>query len=138
MSDQSRPATNICEAHFILYVADQEKSTAFYTEVFGREPRLHVPGMTQFDLPGGSTLGLMPATGIKRLLSDLLPDPSEAPGIPRAELYLLVDDPTAFLGRALESGATELSPVQPRNWGDSASYCLDPDAHVLAFAQPSK
>ena len=123
-------------AHFILYVADQDRSTRFYTEVLGESPSLDVPGMTQFDLPGGSTLGLMPAAGIKRLLGDSLPDPQSAAGIPRTELYLLVPNPPAMLRMALAAGATELSPVQPRDWGDSAGYCLDPDGHVLAFAKP--
>ena len=126
------------EAHFILYVADQKKSTIFYGKVFGKAPRLHVPGMTQFDLPGGSTLGLMPAAGIKRLLGDSLPDPQSAAGTPRSELYLLVGDPSAYLQRAINAGAVELSPVLPRDWGDNAGYCLDPDAHVLAFAHPNQ
>jgi uncharacterized protein len=124
----------LSEAHFILFVTDQEMSTAFYFEVLGVSPRLNVPGMTQFSLPGGATLGLMPAAGIKRLLGDPLPDPQTAAGIPRSELYLLVDDPARFLRRAIDAGATELSPVQPRGWGDSAGYCLDLDGHVLAFA----
>lgn len=123
-------------AHFILYVADQDKSTDFYTKVFDKPPHLNVPGMTQFDLPGGSTLGLMPTAGIKRLLGDSLPDP--APATPRSELYLLVDDPSAYLQRAVDVGATELSPVLPRDWGDNAGYCLDPDSHVLSFAAPSQ
>ncbi len=126
------------EAHFILYVADQEKSTIFYGKVFGKAPRLNVPGMTQFDLPGGSILGLMPAAGIKRLLGDSLPDPQSAAGTPRSELYLLVGDPSAYLQRAINAGAVELSPVLPRDWGDNAGYCLDLDAHVLAFAHPNQ
>ena len=126
------------EAHFIFYVIDQEKSTKFYGKVLGKAPRLNVPGMTQFDLPGGSTLGLMPTAGIKLLLGDSLPDPQSAAGIPRSELYLLVDAPSAYLQRAIDAGAVELSPVLPRDWGDDAGYCLDPDAHVLAFAHTRK
>jgi len=26
--------------------------------------------------------------------------------------------------------------VESRDWGDRAGYCLDPDGHVLAFAEP--
>jgi uncharacterized protein len=125
----------IHEAHFILYVAEQARSRAFYSTALGVPPHLDVPGMTQFGLPGGATLGLMPAAGIKRLLGDALPDPHAAAGVPRAELYLLVDDPEAFLRRAVQAGATELDGVQPREWGDAAGYCLDPDGHVVAFAR---
>lgn len=122
-------------AHFILYVADPQRSTAFWTAALGLAPRLQVPGMTEFDLPGGGVLGLMPEAGIRRLLGPALPDPAQANGVPRAELYLRVDDPAAGHARALAAGAHELSPLAARNWGDLAAYCLDPDGHVLAFAR---
>lgn len=120
--------------HFILYVADQAVSTAFYADVLAMKPRLNVPGMTEFDLPGGAVLGLMPESGIRRLLGASLPDPAEARGTPRAELYLLVDDPASYHDRALAAGARELSPLLQRDWGHRAAYSLDVDGHVLAFA----
>jgi uncharacterized protein len=90
--------------------------------------------MSEFLLPGGAILGLMPESGIRKLLGETLPDPSLGRGIPRAELYLLVGDPNAFHQRALACGATELSPLRCRDWGTLATYALDPDGHVLAFA----
>lgn len=121
-------------AHFILYVADQKRSARFYERVLGLKPRLDVPGMTEFELGGGAVLGLMPSAGAKRLLGEGLPDPEAARGS-RAELYLLVGDPGAAHGRALENGASELSPLAARDWGHDAAYSLDLDAHVLAFAK---
>jgi uncharacterized protein len=123
----------ITTAHFILYVEDQPASTAFYGAVLGRAPDLEVPGMTEFRIAEGCVLGLMPVAGIRRLLGERLPDPAQATGIPRAELYLYVDDPAAYHRRALLHGARELSPPEPRDWGDIAAYSLDPDGHVLAF-----
>lgn len=122
-------------AHFILYVADQKASAAFYTKVLGSKPQLDVPGMTEFKLADGAVLGLMPAAGIKRLLGDKLPDPASAAGTPRAELYLIADDPAGHHQRALQNGAQELSPLLSRDWGHKAAYSLDLDGHVLAFAQ---
>ena len=124
-------------SHFILYVLDQERSTSFYSHVLDVRPRLHVPGMTEFDLPGGAVLGLMPVESIRSLLGDALPDPSRARGVPRAELYLVVDEPRGFHSRALEAGAIELSPLSRRGWGHVAAYSLDADGHVLAFARPA-
>jgi len=49
------------EVHFILYVQDQARSMEFYSGVLQMAPVLDVPGMTQFELPGGALLGLMPA-----------------------------------------------------------------------------
>ncbi|MCR9247483.1 MAG: glyoxalase [bacterium] len=121
-------------AHFILYVADQQRSTAFYSAVLAASPRLNVPGMTEFELPGGAVLGLMPEQGIRRLLGARLPDPASARGVPRAELYLVVANAAACHARALTAGAVELSPIQKRDWGHDVGYSLDLDGHVLAIA----
>lgn len=118
-------------SHTILYVDDQGKSTAFYTAVLNKPPRLYAPGMTEFELTSGAVLGLMPKTGILRLLGHDLPKPT---GVLRAELYLMVDDPAAYHQRALDAGAQHMSDLAARDWGHKAAYCLDPDGHVLAFA----
>ncbi len=123
------------KSHFILYVADQEKSSFFYENVLAQKPTLNVPGMTEFKLNDDSLLGLMPCHGIKKLLGDGLPDPSAAQGIPRAELYLVVNSPEEHHARALKSGATEISKMQVRDWGHKAAYSLDLDGHVLVFAE---
>jgi catechol 2,3-dioxygenase-like lactoylglutathione lyase family enzyme len=124
----------MARAHLILYVADQVRSRDFYRAVLALPPALDVPGMTEFELPGGAVLGLMPEAGIRRLLGPVLPDPAQARGIPRAELYLVVPDPARFQARALAAGARELSPLALRDWGAEVAYALDPDGHVLAFA----
>jgi predicted enzyme related to lactoylglutathione lyase len=121
-------------SHFILYVEDQKRSTDFYSAVLRTEPRLCVPGMTEYALPGGGVLGLMPEAGIQKLLGPLLPDPSKARGTPRSELYLVVAEAEGHHSRSLAAGAKELSPMQMRSWGHVAGYSLDPDGHVLAFA----
>jgi len=128
-------AAKMNATHFILFTSDQDLSTAFYSRVLGLKPRLLVPGMTEFDLPGGAVLGLMPEAGIRRLLGDAIPDPATAAGAPRSELYLVVDDAEIFHSRALSSGARELSPVLNRDWGHNTGYSLDPDGHLLAFAE---
>ncbi len=122
-------------AHFILYVADQVRATAFYRRALDAVPTLLVPGMTEFALPGGAVLGLMPEAGIRRLLGDALRDPALARGVPRAELYLVVDDPAAAFARAVAAGARVLSELAPRDWGHDAAYVEDLDGHVLAFAR---
>lgn len=122
------------ETYFILYVQDQQRARAFYAMALGTAPRLDVPGMTEFCLPAGGVLGLMPVDGIKRLLGNSLPDPGQAQGIPRAELYLMVPDPARHHAQSLQAGGRELSALQDRPWGHAAAYSLDLDGHVLAFA----
>jgi uncharacterized protein len=125
----------VTTAHFILYVRDQARSTAFYRAVLGFEPTLNVPGMTEFALSGGAVLGLMPEAGIERLLGPALRSPTLAGGAPRAEIYLVVDDVEAHHGRALANGGRELSGPLDRDWGHFVAYSADPDGHVLAFAR---
>jgi hypothetical protein len=80
----------------------------------------------------------MSVAGVKRLLGPRLPDPAQAAGVPRGEVYLVVRDPLVYHQRAIEAGAVELSGLARRDWGDWAAYSLDPDGHVLAFAKPGK
>jgi catechol 2,3-dioxygenase-like lactoylglutathione lyase family enzyme len=125
----------VTKTHFILYVKDQGRSTAFYSQVLGCQPSLNVPGMTEFTFSENVTLGLMPENSIKRLLGDKLPNPSRSTRFPRCEIYLLVSHPFDYHRRAIEAGAMELSGVENRDWGHRAAYSLDPDGHVLAFAE---
>lgn len=126
----------ILQTEFILYVSNQSKSCRFYKEVLGLEPVLNVEGMTEFELfPGGTKLGLMPNSGIAKILGSKMPEPSTGTGIPRCELYLYVNDPAAYMKRSLEAGAAEISPLEPRPWGDISGYLADPDGHIIAFAQ---
>lgn len=120
--------------HFILYVSDQEKSASFYSKVLCQSPILDVPGMTEFKLSDKAVLGLMPSKGIKRILGEAIKDPESASGIPRAEVYLRVEDPERSFQVAVEAGARVLSPVENRNWGSKAGYFADPDGHVIAFS----
>lgn len=121
--------------NFILYVQDQKRSTQFYGAALGIVAALDVPGMTEFHLAPDCILGLMPEAGIKRLLGDAIEDPQRAHGVPRAELYLRVDQPRLYLQRAVEAGAKLLSAIEKRSWGDEAGYLSDPDGHVIAFAR---
>lgn len=119
---------------FVLYVQDQASAAVFYRETLQVEPSLDVPGMAEFPLGSGAVLGIMPMDGIRRLLAGAI-SADVQPGAPRAELYLRVEGAEEWLARAVGAGASLLSPVQPRDWGESAGYCMDADSHILAFAE---
>ncbi len=122
---------------FILYVRDQQHSRDLYRVLLGRDPVLDVPGMTEFDLDG-CTLGLMPEAGIARIISPALPHPQRGQGVPRCELYLLVEDLEAALGRAHKADLRLIAPAVDRDWGHRVAYFADPDGHVIALAVPIK
>ena len=119
----------------IIYVSDQKRSKAFYQAVLEIGPVLDVPGMTEFELPGGLLLGIMPEDGIARILGDAVPHPGTGNGIPRCELYLPVDDPDASYKKLIQKGGTGISSAEKRSWGHVVAYGTDPDGHILAFAK---
>lgn len=120
---------------FILYVADQQRSAEFYSKVLERAPSLNVPGMTEFNLSNDVKLGLMPETGISKILQGKTPSPSSGNGIPRCELYFYTEQIDAIFKNALAADATLVSPISERNWGDKVGYLSDPDGHIIAFAE---
>ena len=123
------------QIEFILYVNDQQESTEFYKRIFGKEPELNVPGMTEFRLNDTCKLGLMPNKGIAGILSDKTPHPEQGNGIPRCELYLYVDNMDDAFENALGCGAKLISPILQRDWGDTVCYFADMDGHIIAFAK---
>lgn len=119
---------------FILYVKDQHASRDFYRLVLDKEPILDVPGMTEFLLEDNCKLGLMPETGIVKILGDKTPHPASGNGIPRCELYLYVNDVEETYARLKGMAITEFSPLYDRDWGDRAAYFADADGHIIAIA----
>lgn len=119
----------------ILYVSDQERSKKFYQALLGIEPTLHVPGMTEFQLSDSHLIGLMPNANIDKILEGTMPSAAAACGIPRCEIYLMVDDVEERFFKAVNAGAKPLSAVAKRNWGHIAAYTADPDGHIIAFAK---
>ena len=119
----------------ILYVSDQSISSQFYQKILNCEPVLNVPGMTEFMLNNSMKLGIMPENGIAKIICPTTPHPKRGNGIPRCELYLIVENPEEAQENAIRFGAREISKAQPREWGDVVAYCSDPDGHIIAFAK---
>ena len=91
--------------------------------------------MTEFELDSNTKLGLMPETGIAKILQAMVPHPTSGNGIPRCEIYLLVDKVQPYLNRSINNGAKLVSPLENRDWGDRVAYFVDPDGHIIAFAE---
>ncbi|WP_040210974.1 VOC family protein [Clostridium polynesiense] len=120
---------------FIIYVINQEKSRLFYEKLLGYKPVLDVPGMTEFQLFDSVKLGIMPTEGIMKILENKIPDPSQAKGIPRSEIYMFVDNPEDYYARLVSAGGKGISKCELRNWGDYAAYGSDLDGNIIAFAK---
>lgn len=126
---------HIKRLHTILFVNDQELSRNFYQGIFRQPADLDVPGMTEFILNDNCRIGLMPNRGITQILGNKILNPDSGNGIPRCELYFYVDDIQLEFDNAVKNGAKLISPIEERNWGDTACYFADPDGHIFAFAK---
>ncbi len=124
--------------HFILFVADQQKSTAFYSKLLGIKPSLNVKGMTEFSLFNKVKIGLMPNNGIAKIISKDLPHPKTGIEIPRCEIYLKVTNLKEYINRAKILNAKIVSNYKARDWGDSVMYIADLDNHIIALAEKTK
>lgn len=121
-----------------LYVADLDRSVAFYQRVFGFEELLREERMAGLAVPGGSVLLLFRRGGSVQ--------PSTVPGgtIPphdgHGTLHLCFAIPVSALedwGRHLAALGIPLeSRVSPQGFGGTSLYFRDPDGHSLEVAVP--
>ncbi len=120
---------------FILFVADQSKSTEFYRKLLDLDPGLNVPGMTEFELSNSVKLGIMPENGIARIIEEKTQHPANGKGVPRCEVYLLVESLKPYYDRAKALNALVVSETENRDWGHRVCYFSDPDGHIVAIAE---
>lgn len=125
----------IQHTEIILYVHNQQESTLFYEQIFRKSADLNVAGMTEFILNDYCKLGLMPNNGIAKIITPSMPHPNLGNGIPRCELYFLVNDLEEEYQNVKKHGVKIISEIEERNWGDTAFYFSDLDGHMIAFAK---
>ena len=116
--------------YVILFVADLERSTAFYRDVVGVSFRLEGDGYVEFATQG-SRLGLYDRNRLEELTGQGA-DPPRAPG---GEVVFLVEDVDAEAARLRRAGATILSGPVDRAWGHRTLHVLDPDGFVVELAE---
>ncbi len=71
----------------------------------------------------------------KNLWKGITFGPSNGVGIPRCELYLMVENLQLEFENAINCGAKLISPILERDWGHRACYFSDLDGHIIAFAE---
>jgi uncharacterized glyoxalase superfamily protein PhnB len=94
--------------------------------------------MTEFIINNFCKLGLMPNDGIAKIITPTLPNPNLGNGIPRCELYFIVENLQKEYQNIKNLDAEIISEIEARNWGDTAFYFSDLDGHVIAFAEKIK
>lgn len=123
------------KTYFIFYVDDFDKTKMFYQLLFNLTPIIDEAGMCEYELPDGSTLGIMPSASLAKLFGDKFVEQKDRKALPNVELYFLMENALEFHKRALQLGATEIREFAEMDWGDKVAYSLNHDGHILAFAE---
>lgn len=120
-----------------LYVADLDRSTAFYTRIFGFEEFLRDGRMCGLGVPGGGVLLLFRKGG------SVHPSPTPTGDIPAHDgsgsLHLCFAVPVGELERWTQHLQAMEVPVESRvTWprGGVSLYFRDPDGHSVEIATP--
>lgn len=115
--------------YVIRYVADLDRSIAFYRDVLGLRFKLRGAGYAEFDT-GAVRFGLFE----RAKLPELLGRQGGPPG-PDGEVALVVDDVDAEAARLREAGVEILSGPLDRPWGHRTVHLADPDGLIVELAQ---
>jgi lactoylglutathione lyase len=116
--------------YVILFVADLERSVAFYLDVVGIPFKLQGDGYAEFATEG-SRFGLYD----RNRLDELTGHDATAPGRPGGEVVFLVEDVDAEAERLRGAGATILKGPVDRAWGHRTLHVQDPDGFVVELAE---
>lgn len=116
-----------------LTVNDGDAALEFYKKALGAEVCFCMPGPTgqgvgHAELKIGSSMVMLgeewPGTGVS--------SPKSLSGTTLA-VHLYVEDADAAFKRAIDAGATSISPVADMFWGDRMGKARDPFGHVWSF-----
>ena len=122
----------------ILYVKDVPRAVAFYEDAFGLSRKfVHEAGMYAEMDTGATTLAFV-AYGVARtnLPCGFRENHSDEPPA-GFEIALVTDDVPAAHQRALDAGATEVSPPAAKPWGQICAFVRDRDGITVELCTPS-
>lgn len=74
--------------------------------------------MTEFQLGNNLKFGIKPQNGIAKIIEEKTQHPANGNGIPRCEIYQVVEDLQPYYHRAIELGAVLVSETAARDWGN--------------------
>jgi PhnB protein len=116
-----------------LFVDGAIEAIDFYKRAFGASERLRM------DMPGGRIAHAELEIGDSVLMiGDPVPQASLKPpkevGATTVGLFMYVEDVDAAFQRALDAGATVVSPLEDQFWGDRYGKVADPFGHEWQLA----
>ena len=118
-----------------LGVADLERATVFYREIFSTAPITQYQGVTFIPLPG-VWLSLYPLEKLAEDIAEkvMLPAPNTFRGFTLAYNARSKEEISGIVARAAEAGARIAKAPQDTFWGGYSGYFTDPDGHYWEVA----
>lgn len=121
--------------YVLLYVADVEKTVAFYESAFGlKRKMIHESSYAEMDT-GATTLGfighaMLEPQGIEYEKTTLDRPPAAF------DIALVTDDVQPAYDRAVEAGAKRVTAPERKPWGQTVSYVRDLDGFLVEICSP--
>lgn len=125
--------------YVILYVKDVAESLAFYEKAFGLARRFFNDenGMAYGELDTGAArlaFASLQLAGAHLQQEFVVASPDKAPlGI---EIALVTPDVAGVYNRAVEAGATVVSPPSAKPWGQTVAYVRDNAGYLVELCTP--
>lgn len=118
-----------------LTVDGATKAADFYIRAFGAEEATRIPTDDK-----GRTMHIhLYVNGSSLMLSDAYPDYGHPLEKPQSfNLTLIVDNIDTWWKRAVDAGATVVTPVEKMFWGDRYGQLLDPFGVMWSMNEPAK
>lgn len=118
-----------------MFVTDIERSTEFYTRVFGQPAVFHDAQSTAFGFDN-IIINLLVATEAPELIAPATV--ARADGGATCQLTINVADADAAVAEIVARGATLLNGPIDRPWGQRTAAFADPDGHIWEVAADIK
>jgi len=126
-------------AYSILYVADVEKTLAFYEEAFGFSRKFITPEEDYGELVSGETTIAFACFALGEAnFSQGFQKPSKDDKPFGVELAFVTEDIDTDFTKALEAGAIEFVPVAEKPWGQKVGYVRDINGFLIEICTPVK
>lgn len=120
----------------ILYVADVTASLSFYERAFGFSRRMITPEGDYGELNTGDTVLAWASEGLAASNGVVARPNRKADAAPGIEIAFITDDVAGAVTRALAAGATAVTAVQTKPWGQTVAYVRDPDGVLVELCTP--
>lgn len=120
----------------ILYVADVEKTVAFYVSAFGFTQKLMTPEKDYAELDIGMTTLAFASHSVAEYNGVAITKLDLQSAAPAFELAFVTEKVEDAFKQALENGAILVKELAPKPWGQVVGYVRDQNGFLIELCTP--